>query len=190
MKKRILICLAAWLLLFSLAACKKDKTLPGGGNAGFPPIEEDSGNGNSTDEGNTNVFFDKHGYTEDFAIRFCKGDDVLDTAKGEIICAGVTYRVDFTDMLAACYNTILEHNFQNLPEDMTCAALTGTAAPEGTEKITLSVTELGKTHTVTTDAAAMTKPTGSHPSNLSALVSEFSGLLSRGAENAAGKTEK
>lgn len=189
MKKPIFVCLAALLLIFSLAACKKAEPKPGGGDS-VPPPADGGEQQDQTGGGNTNEFFDKNGYTEDFSVRFCKGDDVLDTAKGEIVRGGVTYGVAFTDVLAAYYNTVLEHNFKNLPADMTTKALTGADAPEGTEIITLTVTELGETHTVTTDAAALSSPATSHLSNLSALVEEFSGLLVRGAENAAPKSEK
>ncbi len=190
MRKKILVCLAALLLLLSLSACKKTEPLPGGDGVLFPPADDGAQNGQENDDrGNTNEFFDRHGYTEDFAVRFCKGDDVLDTARGEIVSGGVTYRIDFTAVLAAYYNTVLEHNFKNLPEDMTTKTLTGADAPEGTVTVTLSVTELGQTHTVTTDMAALQTPSTSHLSNLSALVEEFSGLLKQGAENAA-KAEK
>ena len=190
MKKQILACLAALLLILSLAACKKSDPKPGGGDSVLPPSEGgEQQEQDQTDGGNTNEFFDKNGYTEDFSVRFCKGNDLLDTAEGKIVRLGVTYGVDFADVLAAYYNAVLEHNFKNLPEDMTTKALTGVDAPEGTEIITLTVTELGETHTVTTDAAALSSPTTSHLSNLSALVEEFSGLLMRGAENAAPKSE-
>lgn len=185
MKKRLLALLAAFLLLFPLAACKKDATLPGG-DAGFPPAD-DGGTTPGNNNGNTNAFYEEHGYTEDFTLRFSSGEDSLDTAKGEITYEGVLYGFDFTPELASFYNSLLERNFQNLPADMTLKALTGEEAPEGTRVYTFTVTDLGKTYTVTTDEAALKRPSTPNLSNLTSLIREFSGLLAARAASATPK---
>lgn len=182
MIKRIFALLAAVLLLCSLAACKKDATLPGGDSAKFPPA--DSGNGGA-EEGNPNAFFERNGYTEDFTLRFAAGEDFFDTATGEIFCAGTRYRFDFAPELASLYNSLSEHNFSNLPADMTCKALSGNDAPEGAKVYTLTVTDSGVTHTLTTDEEALKLSSTSNLSNLSVIIREFSALLAARAGSAA-----
>ncbi len=182
MIKRIFALLAAVLLLCSLAACKKDATLPGGDSAKISPA--DSGNGGA-EEGNPNAFFERNGYTEDFTLRFAAGEDFFDTATGEIFCAGTRYRFDFAPELASLYNSLSEHNFSNLPADMTCKALSGNDAPEGAEVYTLTVTDSGVTHTLTTDEEALKLPFTSNLSNLSVIIREFSALLAARAGSAA-----
>lgn len=182
MIKRIFALLAAVLLLCSLAACKKDATLPGGDSAQIPPA--DSGNGGA-EEGNPNAFFERNGYTEDFTLRFAAGEDFFDTATGEIFCAGTRYRFDFAPELASLYNSLSEHNFSNLPADMTCKALSGNDAPEGAKVYTLTVTDSGVTHTLTTDEEALKLSSTSNLSNLSVIIREFSALLAARAGNAA-----
>ena len=182
MIKRIFALLAAVLLLCSLAACKKDATLPGGDSAKIPPA--DSGNG-SAEEGNPNAFFERNGYTEDFILRFAAGEDFFDTATGEIFCAGTRYRFDFAPELASLYNSLSEHNFSNLPADMTCKALSGNDAPEGAKVYTLTVTDSGVTHTLTTDEEALKLSSTSNLSNLSVIIREFSALLAARAGSAA-----
>lgn len=182
MIKRIFALLAAVLLLCSLAACKKDATLPGGDSAKIPPA--DSGNGGAK-EGNPNAFFERNGYTEDFTLRFAAGEDFFDTATGEIFCAGTRYRFDFAPELASLYNSLSEHNFSNLPADMTCKALSGNDAPEGAKVYTLTVTDSGVTHTLTTDEEALKLSSTSNLSNLSVIIREFSALLAARAGSAA-----
>lgn len=182
MIKRIFALLAAVLLLCSLAACKKDATLPGGDSAKIPPA--DSGNGGA-EEGNPNAFFERNGYTEDFTLRFVAGEDFFDTATGEIFCAGTRYRFDFAPELASLYNSLSEHNFSNLPADMTCKALSGNDAPEGAKVYTLTVTDSGVTHTLTTDEEALKLSSTSNLSNLSVIIREFSALLAARAGSAA-----
>lgn len=192
MIKRIFALLAAVLLLCSLAACKKDATLPGGDSAKNPPADSggDSNGDNSAGEGNPNLFFEQNGYTEDFALRFTAGADVLDTATGEIVFSGTRYAFDFTAELASFYHSLSEHNFGNLPADMTCRALSGNDAPEDATVYTFTVTDLGVTRTVTTDGAALQLPSTSNLSNLSALIREFQALLTARAESAAKETAK
>lgn len=182
MIKRIFALLAAVLLLCSLAACKKDATLPGGDSAKIPLA--DSGNGGA-EEGNPNAFFERNGYTEDFTLRFAAGEDFFDTATGEIFCAGTRYRFDFAPELASLYNSLSEHNFSNLPADMTCKALSGNDAPEGAKVYTLNVTDSGVTHTLTTDEEALKLSSTSNLSNLSVIIREFSALLAARAGSAA-----
>ena len=187
MIKRLFALLAAVLLLCSLAACKKNTTLPGGDSAKFPPA--DGGNGGA-EEGNPNAFFERNGYTEDFTLRFAAGEDFFDTATGEIFYAGTQYRFDFAPELAALYNSLSEHNFSNLPADMTYKALSGNDAPEDARVYTFTVTDLGETRTVTTDDAALKLPSTSNLSNLSVIIREFSALLTARAESAAKETAK
>lgn len=182
MIKRIFALLAAVLLLCSRTACKKDATLPGGDSAKIPPA--DSGNGGD-EEGNPNAFFERNGYTEDFTLRFAAGEDFFDTATGEIFCAGTRYRFDFAPELASLYNSLSEHNFSNLPADMTCKALSGNDAPEGAKVYTLTVTDSGVTHTLTTDEEALKLSSTSNLSNLSVIIREFSALLAARAGSAA-----
>lgn len=181
MIKRIFALLAAVLLLCSLAACKKDATLPGGDSAKISPA--DSGNGGA-EERNPNAFFERNGYTEDFTLRFAAGEDFFDTATGEIFCAGTRHRFDFAPELASLYNSLSEHNFSNLPADMTCKALSGNDAPEGAKVYTLTVTDSGVTHTLTTDEEALKLSSTSNLSNLSVIIREFSALLAARAGSA------
>lgn len=187
MIKRIFALLAAVLLLCSLTACKKDATLPGGDSAKIPPANSggDNNGDNSAGEGNPNLFFEQNGYTEDFALRFTAGADVLDTATGEIVFSGTRYAFDFTAELSSFYHSLSEHNFSNLPADMTCKALSGNDAPEGAEVYTLTVTDSGVTHTLTTDEEALKLPFTSNLSNLSVIIREFSALLAARAGSAA-----
>lgn len=182
MIKRIFALLAAVLLLCSLAACKKDAILPGGDSAKIPPADSEN---RGAEEGNPNAFFERNGYTEDFTLRFAAGEDFFDTATGEIFCAGTRYRFDFAPELASLYNSLSEHNFSNLPADMTCKALSGNDAPEGAKVYTLTVTDSGVTHTLTTDEEALKLSSTSNLSNLSVIIREFSALLAARAGSAA-----
>lgn len=187
MIKRLFALLAAMLLLCSLAACKKDTTLPGGDSAKSPTADY---GGNSAENSNPNSFFEQTGYTEDFTLRFTAGADVLDTATGEIVFSGMHYSFDFTAELSSFYHSLSEHNFGNLPADMTSKALSGNDAPEDARVYTFTVTDLGVTHTVITDDAALQLSSTSNLSNLSALVREFQALLSARAESADKETAK
>ena len=187
MIKRLFTLLAAVLLLCSLAACKKNTTLPGGDSAKFPPADN---GGSSAEDGNPNAFFEQNGYTEGFTLRFTAGADVLDTAASEIVFSGTRYSFDFTAELASFYRSLSEHNFVNLPADMTYKALSGNDAPEDARVYTFTVTDLGETRTVTTDDAALKLPSTSNLSNLSVLIREFQALLTARAESAAKETAK
>mgnify|MGYP000265997357 FL=1 len=68
---------------------------------------------------------------------------------------------------------------------MTCKALSGNDAPEGAKVYTLTVTDSGVTHTLTTDEEALKLSSTSNLSNLSVIIREFSALLAARAGSAA-----